>query len=38
MNPAAKMRLYEEVRATIDEHGGIIERPLLAALFLAAAL
>ena len=28
-------RLYEDVRIIIDQHGGTIDRPLLATLFLA---
>ncbi|MCK4570741.1 class I SAM-dependent methyltransferase [Candidatus Bipolaricaulota bacterium] len=35
MNEASQKRLYEDVRTIIDKHGGSIDRPLLAMLFLA---
>ena len=35
MNEAAQKRLYKDVRTIIDKHGGAIDRPLLATLFLA---
>ncbi len=35
INKAAQRRLYEDVRTIIDRHGGSIDRPLLATLFLA---
>lgn len=34
MNEAAQKRLYEDVRTIIDKHGGTVDRPLLATLFL----
>ena len=37
MNEAAQKQLYEDVRTVIDKHGGDIDRPLLATLFLAEA-
>jgi hypothetical protein len=35
MKEAPQRRLYEDVRTIIDKHGGAIDRPLLATLFLA---
>ncbi len=35
MNEASQRRLYKDVRTIIDKHGGTINRPLLATLFLA---
>jgi len=38
MDRAAQRRLYEDVRAIIDKHGGVINRPLLSTLFLAQVI
>lgn len=38
MNETAQRRLYDEVRAVIDKHGGTIDRPLIATLFLAQVM
>ena len=38
MDESARMQLIDEVRTVIDKHGGIIERPLLATLFLSSVL
>ena len=38
MDESARMQLIDEVRTVIDNHGGTIDRPLLATLFLAAVL
>ena len=38
LDEAVQRMLYQEVRDAIDKHGGTIDRPLLATLFLASVL